>query len=201
MSYRQRSIGKIGDFLPTANPENLDESLLHIREAAREYYARKKGTWKPKRDLDAERLEDESRFRRESMDIFGGSLYSSLRMMRYSSGPERMIVHRDLEAVERIRKGFVDIDFSSVEERIRKLMETKRALIPTGPRPSSDMVIIDELPTSSRMPELKDYQHKFLYGEWVDTTKLGAGKNPVAEHTIRAVKKSHRKRRFSQKSK
>ena len=65
MSYRQRSIGKIGDFLQTVSQENLDEDLRRIREAAKEYYARKAGTWKPKRDLDFELREDQDRFLRE----------------------------------------------------------------------------------------------------------------------------------------
>jgi hypothetical protein len=173
--------------------ENLEADLLHIREAAREYYARKKGTWKPKRDLDAEKLEDGTRLRIESM-MFGGSIYSTMRMMRYVSGPVRIEhVSPDPAAIERIRKSFEMVDLSALEDRMRRLMSDK-----------FDRVIVDELPTSRRIPEipeLKEYQHKYLYGDWKDRTKLGAGKNPMAEHTILAVKKSHRKRRFSQKSK
>lgn len=65
--------------------------------------------------------------------------------------------------------------------------------------------MVDELPTSSpispSIEEMKEYQRKFLYGEWVEPrAKIGEGKNPMAEHTIRAVKKSHAKRRFSKKS-
>lgn len=158
MSYRQRSIGKIGDFLPTVNLENLDESLAEIRQAAKEYYARKNGTWKPKRDLDAERLEDEARFRREafmSVPWIGG----------YSSGPERMVTIRprvDLVKIERLREAFEHFDMSYLEERTRDTLAKK----------------MDEIPT----------------------VKIGEGKNPMAEHTIRAVKKSHAKRRFSKKS-
>ena len=186
MSYRQRSIGKIGDFLPTVNLENLDESLAEIRQAAKEYYARKSGTWKPKRDLDAERLEDEARFRREA--------FMSIPWMgRYSSGPERMV------KIERLKEAFSYFDMSALEERIRdtlaKKIDSVRREYPVGE------IILDELPTSSPMKELKEYEHKFLYGEWVEpTVKIGAGKNPMAEHTIRAVKKSHAKRRFSKKS-
>lgn len=174
MSYRQRSIGKIGDFLPKVNLENLDESLAEIREAAKEYYAHKSGAWKPKRDLDAELLEDEARFRREAFIT-----------VPWMTGPVKMVTIRprvDLEKIERIRKAFEHFDMSALEERIRDTLTKK----------------MDELPTK----ELKDYQHEFLYGEWVEPTtrRIGAGKNPMAEHTIRAVKKSHAKRRFSKKS-
>lgn len=180
MSYRQRSIGKIGDFLPTVNLENLDETLAEIRQAAKEYYARKSGTWKPKRDLDAELLEDEARFRREAfMPVrwIGG----------YSSGPERVAIRPrvDPEKLERLRSVFEHFDMSAIEERIRDVLAKKMDLDRHIPE----------------IPELKEYQHKFLYGEWVEpTVKIGEGKNPMAEHTIRAVKKSHAKRRFSKKS-
>lgn len=130
MSYRQRSIGKIGDFLPTVNLENLDESLAEIRQAAKEYYARKSGTWKPRRDLDVERLEDEARFRRESMSLYGGSIYSYLRMMRYYSGPEKMVTVRpDSEKIERIRSAFEHFDMSALEERIRDTLAKKMDLV------------------------------------------------------------------------
>lgn len=159
MSYRQRSIGKIGDFLPTVNLENLEESLAEIRQAAKEYYARKSGTWKPKRDLDAELLEDEARFRREAFTPVPW-------IDRYSSGPEKITAVRpDPEKIERIRSAFEHFDMSALESR------------------------------------MKEYQHKFLYGEWEEPkVKIGEGKNPMTEHTIRAVKKSHAKRRFSKKS-
>lgn len=191
MSYRQRSIGKIGDFLPTVSQENLEEDLSRIREAAKEYYARKAGTWKPKRDLDAERLEDESRIRREGF-LSGLSMIESVRMMRYFSGPEK-IIHRSIRP---------DFDMTALEERIRDTLAKKIDLIRRETPPD---MIIDELPTSSPIPtfveELKEYRHKFLYGEWVEPTdKIRAGKNPMAEHTIKAVKKSHAKRKFSKKS-
>lgn len=201
MSYRQRSIGKIGDFLPTVSQENLEEDLLHIRQAAKEYYAHKSGSWKPKRDLDAERLEDELRFHRESFMIPW--------MGRYSSGPEKMVVVRpriDMIKIERLREAFEHFDMSALEERIRDTLAKKIDLVrreyPVGE------IILDELPTSSPIPssmkDLKEYQHKFLCGEWESwpgpTAKIGAGKNPMVEHTIRAVKKSHAKRRFSKKS-
>lgn len=145
------------------NLENLDESLAEIRQAAKEYYARKSGTWKPKRDLDAELLEDEARFRRE---VFMSVpwMVEPVRMMRYSSGPEKIVRHvpSDPEKIERIRKAFEHLDMSALEERIRDALAKK----------------IDTIPT----------------------VKIGEGKNPMAEHTIRAVKKSHAKRRFSKKS-
>jgi len=164
------------------NLENLEEDLRRIREAAKEYYARKSGTWKPKRDLDPERLEDEARFRREA----------------FMSVPPRI----DTVKFERIRSAF---DMSALEERIRDTLAKKIDMIRREDPP--DHIIIDELPTSRRIPdipELKEYQHKFIYGEWESwpepTVKIGVGKNPMAEHTIRAVKKSHAKRRFSKKS-
>lgn len=183
MSYRQRSIGKIVDFLPTVNLENLDESLAEIRQAAKEYYARKSGTWKPKRDLDAELIEDEARFRREAFIT-----------VPWMTEPVKMVTIRPrvdyevTERIEKLRKVFSYFDMSALEERIRDTLAKK----------------MDELPTSSPMKELKDYRHKFLYGEWESWSdpraKIGEGKNPMAEHTIRAVKKSHAKRRFSKKS-
>lgn len=189
------------------NLENLDESLAEIRQAAKEYYARKSGTWKPKRDLDAERLEDEARFRREAFMSIPW-MVEPVRMMRYSSGPEKIVRHvpSDPEKIERIRKAFEHLDMSALEERIRDALAKKMDLVRREIPP--DHIIVDELPTSSPIPpsikELKDYQHKFLYGEWTTwpeaTAKIGEGKNPIAEHTIRAVKKSHAKRRFSKKS-
>lgn len=176
------------------NLENLEDSLAEIRQAAREYYARKNGSWKPKRDLDAEHLEDMARYRRESM-MLSGSIYHTMRMMRYVSGPEKTIVHHvapDPEKIERIRKAFEMIDLTALEERIKSINPD-----------IAGRIILDELPDSRRIPEipeLKDYQHKFLYGEWVEPPLIGAGKNPFAEHTIRGVKKSHRKRGFSKKS-
>lgn len=195
MSYRQRSIGKIGDFLPTVNLENLDESLAEIRQAAKEYYARKSGTWKPKRDLDAERLEDEARFRREAF-------MSVPWMGRYSSGPERMVTIRpriDTVKIERLREAFEHFDMSALQERMKEVVEKMRRASPP------DMVVIDELPTSSPIPEItgevKVRFSEYLYGDWVEPrAKIGEGKNPMTEHTIRAVKKSHAKRRFSKKS-
>lgn len=187
MSYRQKSIGKIVDFLPTVDLDNVEESLLKIRQAAKEYYARRSGTWKPKRDLDAERLEDEARFRREAF-------MSVPWIDRYSSGSEKITFTRPrvdyevAERIEKLRKAFGYFDMSALEERIRDTLAKK----------------MDELPTSSPIPELKEHQHKLLYREWEiwpePTVKIGAGKNPMAEHTIRAVKKSHAKRRFSKKS-
>lgn len=171
------------------NQENLESSLADIRQAARDYYARKNGSWKPKRDLDAEHLEDMARYRRE-MGMYAGSWI----MPRYFSRPA--IRHVDLtkmrETAEAFRKLW-EIDFSSLEERIKETISKK-----------IDMVVIDEL------PDIKDYKHRFLHGEWEEPTSkyvylespslIGAGKNPFAEHTIRAVKKSHRKRGFSKKS-
>lgn len=164
MSYRQRSIGKIGDFLPTVNLENLDQSLAEIRQAAKEYYARKSGNWKPKRDLDTELLEDEARFRREAF-------MSVPWMGRYSSGPERIVTVRpriDPEKFERIREAFSHFDMSALEERIRDTLAKKMDLV-RREYPASE-IILDELPTSSPIPpsmkDLKEYQRKFLYGEW-----------------------------------
>lgn len=183
------------------NLENLEEDLSRIREAAKEYYARKAGTWKPKRDLDAERLEDEARIRREGF-LSGLSMMESVRMMRYSTGPEKMTVRPDPEKIERIRSAFEYFEMKALEERIRDTLVKKIDLIRR--KTSPDMIIIDELPTSSPIPssteELKDYQHKFIYREFLEPPKIRAGKNPMAEHTIKAVKKSHAKRRFSKKS-
>ena len=197
MSFSQRSIGKIGDFLPTVNPENLEEDLLRIREAAKEYYARKAGTWKPKRDLDAESLEDEARFRREDGYI---PWMVEPRILRYFSGPKTITrsVVPNPEAIERIRKAFEYLDTSDLKKRVREALDKKIKPDPAG------RIIIDELPTSRRIPdipELKERFSKYLYGDRIDSApKIGAGKNPMAEHTIRAVKKSHAKRRFSKKS-
>lgn len=107
-----------------------------------------------------------------------------------------MIRHADLTKMAGFSEAFrklLEVDFSSLEERIRETMSKK-----------IDMVVIDEL------------DRRFLYGEWEESTRkeiptsmyvypespslIGAGKNPFAEHTIRAVKKSHSKRGFSKKS-
>lgn len=194
MSYRQKSIGKIVDFLPTVDLDNVEESLLKIRQAAKEYYARKNGTWKPKRDLDAERLEDEARFRREAF-------MSVPWIDRHPSGIVKMLSTRprvDYEITERLRKAFSYFDMMALEERVKETL-TKMREYP------ADKIIVDEVSTISPITvsvrDLKEYHHKFLYGEWSEpTAKIGEGKNPMAEHTIRAVKKSHAKRRFSKKS-
>lgn len=158
MSYKQRSIGKIGDFLPTVNQENLDESLAEIRQAAKEYYA---GKSKPKIDLDIELFEDEARFRREE--------HIAPRVEMYSSGLVKMVPvlpRVDLKVLKR----FVDCDMKGFDERLRDALAKKiyREYPP-------DRIILDEIPTESPIipsfEELKKHQHILAYGEWSEPTE------------------------------
>lgn len=181
MSFRARLTGGLVEHLPMVNLENLENSLTEIRQAAREYYARKNGSWKPKRDLDAEHLEDMARYGRE-MGMYAGSwiIPRDVMIMRkiidHRPDPEVSVRFRELsEKMKRVKDAFSGIDFSSVEDKVRK------------------MIFIDE----SHVYEPKTLYHTIRYE---DRVTLGAGKNPFAEHTIRGVKKSHRKSRFSKKS-
>lgn len=198
MSFRQKLTGKIADHLPTVDPDNLEDSLRQIREAAHEYYAKKKGTWKPKVDWEAEDREHARRLGYDpGLPAWAGS------MMRYSMGDVKIArIDHDLPSkMETLRKVMAVMDFSAVETRIQQMIMDK-AKNPYGER-TIDLETRDEMTIT--IDESHKIERRFLYGDWdfsklkAEPITLGAGKNPFAEHTIRRVKAKdifHRSRKM-----
>lgn len=174
MSFRRNSdggvIGYINRHVPQVTWNDLTEDecshfLAMIRHYSREYYERPK---QPRRDLDAE----DRMFRHREM------MEHMMRMSRYSSGFMRMDSIRPREIiVDEIRS----LDFSAVEKRISEVLASKADIF--------------KMMYSGEPGILYEESHHLKAEDlWIKKEprdrqpRIGAGKNPFAEHTIRSMK-------------
>ena len=173
MSYRPNSdggvIAYVNRHVPQVTWNDLSEEecnhlLAMIRHYSREYYSRKNN--RPKVNLDAEDRMFHHRHMLEEM----------IRMSRYSGGFMRLEAIRPREIiVDELRS----IDFSAIEERVIDVLSSKADIFRKmyGGEPG----IIEE----SHHIKPEDI---WIKTPRIEQPKIGAGKNPFAEHTIRRMK-------------
>ena len=151
------------------DPEMFEFVLSEIRRHFKEFYHAPK---QPRRDLDAE---DRMFRHREMMEHL-------MRMSRYSGGFMRMESIRPREIiVDEIRS----LDFSVVEKRVSEVLASKADLF--------------KMMYSGEPGILYEESHHLKAEDiWIkkqprdQQPKIGAGKNPFAEHTIRNMKGKRR---------
>ena len=170
MSYRRNTdtaIAYVNRHVPQVTWDDLSEEecnhlLAMIRHYSREYYSRKSNV-----NLDAEDRMFHHRHMLEEM----------IRMSRYSGGFMRLEGIRPREMiVDELRS----MDFSTIEERVRDVLSSKVDIFKKmyGGEPG----IIEE----SHHIKPEDI---WIKTPRIEQPKIGAGKNPFAEHTIRSMKR------------